>query len=361
MGSLIEPEMHAALLRALLEEPGSVLPDSASWDRWVWTARLDGVVPLLYLLVDRVPTDLTDEQRGEARQIHGAVLARCVQLEHHAIEMSKALAARGIRCVLLKGGATAHLDYPNPSWREFSDIDLLIDPADRPGATSVIEAAEWEQGYALPRGHEQFTHAVTFVRSSMELDLHQRIAHRGLGLLIPVPELLRRATPMVIAGGEVLALDEDDREIHACIHAVASRGAARRLSSVADVLLMAHLRPHRADDVLRRAEGWRVRSLVERALTDASAIAQLELPVSWTEAMRRPSAVKQDRLIERAYLAPIRRPVVEELAHLRRLPWRDRWRYARGYFSVDPDYTAQHGRSGPIAQARYVFDKLRER
>jgi hypothetical protein len=31
----------------------------------------------------------------------------------------------------------------------------------------------------------------------------------------------------------------------------------------------------------------------------------------------------------------------------------------RGYFLVDDDYTAQHGRSGLKAQLRYVFSKLR--
>jgi hypothetical protein len=39
--------------------------------------------------------------------------------------------------------------------------------------------------------------------------------------------------------------------------------------------------------------------------------------------------------------------------------WRNRWRYVRGYLATDPDYAVQHGRSGALAQARYLVSKLR--
>jgi hypothetical protein len=318
-------------------------------------------VGLLYHLVDTAPTDLTDEQRQDALQLQGSVLLRCVELEHHAIAVSRLLGAHGIRSVVLKGGATAHLDYPDPSWREVSDIDLLIDPADRAGATALLTGNGWRQGYALPGGHEQFTHAVTFVNGQMELDLHQRIAHRALGVLIPTRELIARAMPLQIAGAELFALDDVDRMIHAAIHAGAARSAQRRLSSVADVLLLADRRPDLAGSVLARAEAWRVRPLIERGERGAYDAAQLPVHTAWEAAMRSPLQ-RRDRLVERAYLSPVRRPVLEELAFLRRLRgWRPRWRYTRGYLTVGPDYASQHGRAGGWAQVRYLLSKLRSK
>ncbi|HEX5586136.1 MAG TPA: hypothetical protein VFZ17_02415, partial [Acidimicrobiia bacterium] len=118
-------------------------------------------------------------------------------------------------------------------------------------------------------------------------------------------------------------------------------------------------RPHQADDVLARAERWRVRSVVERGVLDAYAGAQLDVPTAWIDAMRRPTR-RRDRLVDRAYLSARRRPVVEELAYLRLLSgWRGRWQYVRGYFATDPEYASQHGRSGMRAQAKYVVSKLR--
>ena len=345
----------------LVGAASSSFPDRASWSEWFWFARVERVTPLLYELVDTVPTDLTDEQRGEVYQHQGVVMTRCVQLEHHMLALATGLRARGIRVVVLKGGATSHVDYPDPSLREFSDIDLLVDPGDREAAIAIVEESGWRRGYALPRGHDEFTHAVTYVRDQMELDLHQRLGHRALGLLVPPAEVLVRAVPFEVAGIEVWALDTTDRLIHACLHSVSARPADRRLSSVVDVLLLADRHAHLADEVVERAEHWRVRSLVEHAVRDAFATAQLVLPNAWTIATRRPLR-RRDRLVDWAYLRPVRRPWVEELAYLRLLGgWRSRSRYAGGYFAPSADYAEQHGRGSVFAQARYVLSKLRAR
>jgi hypothetical protein len=344
--------------------PGPVIPESATWSPWVSLARLEHVATLLYHLVDTVPTDLTEYQREEIRLRQQAVLSRCVQLEHELLDVAGMLAEHGIRAAVLKGVATARVDYQDPSWRQFVDVDVLIDPLDRIEATSVLQRAGWSQGYALPKGHELYTHAMTLVRERserVELDLHQHIGHRALGVLVPTRELLDRAVTFEIAGVELRALDEIDRLIHSAIHMVASRGPNRRLSSVADVLLAAERRPHLAREVLARAERWRVRSLVERAVLDAYELAQLQVRTEWEEAMLRPVR-RRDRLVDRAYLSPVRRPVTEELAYLRLLPgWGDRWRYVCGYLATDDDYAQQHGRRSVGAQIGYVARKLRSR
>ena len=63
-------------------------------------------------------------------------MCRCVELEHHLLAVTTVLSAHGIASVVLQGGATAHLDYPQPWWREFGDIDLLID------STNLLRATE---------------------------------------------------------------------------------------------------------------------------------------------------------------------------------------------------------------------------
>jgi hypothetical protein len=354
---LNDDDAHAALLRVAIGGTGPVVPDTASWDRWTFMAQFQRVAPLLYELVDCVPTDLSDEQREDIGQIHGAAMSRCVQLEHHAIALTGLLAEHGIRAAVLKGGATSHLDYALPSLREYSDVDLLVHPAEFSGACSLVEGKGWTQGYALPKGHERYTHAMTFVQDHMELDLHQRIAHRALGLLMPTQQLLDRATTFTVAGRELLALDDVDRLIHSSVHMVAAR-AGRRLSSVADVLVAADRRAQHAGEVLERADQLRVRPLVECAVTDAFADAGLDVHAEWADAMNRPIR-HRDRLVDRAYLSSGRRPATEELAYLRLLgDWHDRWHYLRGYFAVDPEDTAQHAGS-QTSRVRYVLSKLR--
>jgi hypothetical protein len=356
---LNDADVCATLLRVVVGRSGSVLPDTVRFPRWESLATAERITPLLYYVVDTLPTDLGDRERAEVERCQRSALAHCVWLEHQLLGVASTLAEHGIGTAVLKGAATAHLDYPDPSWRQYADVDLLIDPSDRIAATALLRRAGWSQGYALPKGHGAYTHAVTLMGERMELDLHQRIAHRALGVLVPTGELLARVVPLDIAGADLRALGDIDRLVHAAIHMVSSRGQARRLSSVADVLVMADRRPQLADEVLEQSERCRVRSLVERAVVDAYASAQLAVHEAWAEAMRRPIRSRY-RLVDRAYLSPSRRPVTEELAYLRVLPsWTDRWRYATGYLSTDADYEAQHGRSGALAQLRYVLSKLR--
>ncbi len=198
-------DRRAALLRVVVGRPGPSAPTrprGRSGRRWRGSS---GWFPCCTSWSTPFRPTSSTTQREEIAHLQQDALARCVQLEHNLLDVSRSLATHGIRSVALKGVATAHLDYPDPSWREFSDADLLIDPADRIGATAVLASEGWAQAYALAPDHERYTHAVTFARDRMELDLHQRIGRRALGVLVPTHELLHDAVPFEIAGARAAA------------------------------------------------------------------------------------------------------------------------------------------------------------
>ena len=219
-----------------------------------------------------------------------------VQLEHDLLSVASLLAGADVAFAVLKGTATAHLDHADPGDRQFGDLDLLVDPRDLVRALAVLEAAGWEQAYRLPKHHHEFTHAVTLGSGSRtELDVHQRIAHRALGRLVPTEELLARRERFAIVGRPLWALSAPDRLVHAAIHAVSSRDDYRRLSSTLDVLVLARAQAGSAEEVLRHADRWRVRSLVLLALRQAHDAARVDLPEAWAQAAAQHSAPR-DRL-----------------------------------------------------------------
>lgn len=349
---------RARLIRASLGLDGPVDPTADDWAQWLDLARTERVLPQLHEIATTTAADITDEQRAQATEIQLDVAATSVRLEHSLLEVADVLDGAGIPHAVLKGIATAHLDHPDPSHRQFGDIDLLVSPEDLVRARALLEPAGWRQAYRLPKHHEEFTHAVTFSAGGLaELDLHQHIAHRALGLLVPTDELLADRVSFEIAGRPLWALSRPDRLIHASIHAAVSRGAYQRLSSASDVLVLSASSVLDAAAVLARAEGWCVRSIVERAVRGAHESAGVPMPEGWAAAMERP-ARRTDRLVDRAYLSSRRRPVVEELAYLRRLPgWRARARYLTGYFVIDEDVSGG-ARVGLGARARYLWSRL---
>jgi hypothetical protein len=367
----LTPDRHVAervarLLRAVIGQDGptgAAANDPAANDpaAWVAVAQEHRIVPLLHAAAR---TDGVAE-RAVTEQVRGLqleVASAAVRIEHTALPVFERLEAASVPYAVLKGLATAHLDHADPSWRQFGDVDLLVAPTHLRRVRELLEADGWRQGYALPDRHERFTHAVTFHAASLvELDVHQRVGHRALGWLVPTEALLRDRMPFELAGRTVWALGELDRTIHACIHSVSSRGEYRRLSSVADVLLLSYLHEDRAAEVVERAGAWRVRSLVEAGVRDAWTAAQLPLPDGWADAFRTPP-VRRSWLVDRAYLGERRRPITEELAHLRHLPGtRDRASYVWGLLAPGAEYRAAQGRRGVRAQLRYLWGRLRSR
>jgi hypothetical protein len=345
------------LLRAAIDAPGPVDPSGDDLNAWVSMAQRERVIPQLYDVAQLCSQDLSAQQLRRVEEMQLDVASLCVRLEQSLLQVVSLLEFEGIAYAMLKGVATAHLDHTDPVRRQYGDVDLLVAPADLLKAREVLETAGWRQAYRLPPGHERFTHAVTLTSGGVtELDLHQRIAHRSLGLLVPTGELLAQRCPAEIAGRRLWALGELDRLIHAALHAVASRGSYRRLSSWADVLVLSRKLESRAPEVLERADRWSVGPLVVHAVSSAWSEALLPVPASW-RAEAQSALRERGRLVEYAYLGKGRRPAAEELAHLRHLPtWSDRFLYLYGHLRMDS------GRGfGMTARLRYLWSRMRDR
>jgi hypothetical protein len=349
---LRDAELATALLRVIADETSNVGPTAADWERWRWYAQLQRVVPLLVELVAR-QAELEEAQERQLRAAQGDAMTWAVRLEHQLLRAADILDEQAIPYAVLKGLATAHLDYPAPEWRQIGDIDLLVAPDRFATTIELFERAGWVQGYALPRGHRRFTHAVTFIKDNIELDLHQHIAHRAIGLMVPTEELLTARRSYTIAGRSLWALSDTDRLIHGALHAQLSSGTTKRLSSVADVLVMSHRSPGIATAVIDRALGWSVAHLVAASISAAFSGADLPLPDSWRHSQGR---IPEPRWTERIHLEQPQRPWALEAAYLSRLPtWHDRCLYIGGHVVGQE---GGRGRGAVRARLRYLASKL---
>lgn len=357
-----EPDRNRRLLRSCLGLSGPVEPSDTDIGEWIHEATRLRVVPLLFELVSSSSVEATNRLAEFVRSAQLDIMRQMVQLEHDLLMVADAFAARGIHFAVLKGLATAHLDYFAPELRQCSDVDLLVSPTELDAARETLNGLGWEQAYALPRHHQSFAHAITFRNGQRsEVDLHQRLAHRAVGCFVPTDELLGAARRYEIAGSQLWALSDVDRIIHAALHAVLSRGPYAHLSSVADVLVLTASRSTLAGQTVERSERWKVGNLVERAIRSSYERIGESVPLEWERTLDRPRT-SQSWLVDHAYLGPRRRPASEELAHLLALPgWSERSRYLAGYLATDPDYADQHGRHNLRMQTRYLASRLRSR
>lgn len=349
----------ASLLRVVVGEEPLDAPTPATWPEWLEFARRERVVPLLHQLVEHGHGELDDAQHLELREAQVEVMSVAAQHDRHLLEVSQTLASVDVRAIALKGAAVANLDYPDPSWRQYGDLDILIPERDLHRACDTLGDTGWTEWYPLPERHRRFAHAITLTRGQgWELDVHQRLAHRAIGRMIPVDLLVAGRSSLRIAGTLVWALGADDRLLHAALHAELSHGVSRRLSSVGDVLLLASAMVERAPTILARANAWSLRPMIERSIASAFVLARLAVPEGWSEAMTVPA--HRDRLVELTYGGDRRHRLLEEVLHARTLSsWRDRWTYLSAFVSTGEDYAARQGRD-LRAQLAYLRRRLRD-
>jgi hypothetical protein len=145
----------------------------------------------------------------------------------------------GVRWAVSKGPVLADVVWPHPDMREYTDLDILVHPADFAMALRTLERLHfalvdrnWPEIHRLGRAELAMRGP-----SGLPLDLHWDIAvapHDRRVFRADLPGMLERVRRVRLGNGvEVPALDATDTLLHVGIHAALS--GANRLMWIADV------------------------------------------------------------------------------------------------------------------------------
>jgi len=245
----------------------------------------------------------TDEQAAQVDAAHASLMGHVVVLEQVLVTASTRLSAAGIGHRVLKGSANAWLDWPEPSMRTFSDVDILLADDYSRGLQALESVGCRRRTIEVHPGFDRrFGKGTTLVGpTGHEVDVHRTLAAGAYGLLIKGDELLEGGDPLTVGGRQLLALARPQRLVHACYHALLGDVRARHatLRDIGELILGCD--PEEGRRAHELAASWDGRAPVAAAVTSATAL--LRLPpthplVRWARAYE-PTAAEQRRL--RAY------------------------------------------------------------
>lgn len=291
------------------------------------------------------PPDLTHEVTARARGEAGAEMVRA----REATRALEALAAVGVRALVLKGTALAYTVYRHPSLRSRNDTDVLVRPGDRETARAALEsigyrATNYCDGDVLFRQYElqrrdEFgcTHA---------FDIHWGLSTQVLFAdLFNFDELDRNAVPIPPLGDNARAPGAVDALLLACIHPAMHHQNEERLIWLYDVhLLAARLSATDWDRLADIAASKSVAAICRQALERAAARFGTPVP---PVALHRLTLAAARGEASAQYLNPGRRWATELAASLGALGWRDRLRLIREVAFPAPRYMlVAYGLSG---------------
>lgn len=237
------------------------------------------------------------------------VLATQLHIEAAARTAGALLTDAGIDFRVLKGLASAHLDYPGPHYRQTGDVDLLV----RSGTVqAVVDLLASIDARPLPDTSRSpwTTKGLTLRRDpGIELDLHNRLFVRSRPddfLLDEPPD------PQSIPG--LPALQPAGRLVNAAGAFMLSTVGSRRMSGLFDItrILDTHeIEPQRARSV---AERLRVGGIVGDALRLESELSGRDLDAAYDD------WPTMGLLDQRTRRGPRRNLWLEHLVRLRHVP-----------------------------------------
>lgn len=290
-----------------------------STDHLQLVAERQRVLPQLYRAVrSGMVTNASDRWVAQLRDRTMSAAETTLAAHAAAMEVTRRLHGIGIDdVVVLKGCATAHLDYERAVDRFSSDVDLLV-----PGDAIDDVVAEFDAlDEVVTRGrrwHRRYGHSTTLHGlNDVELDMHVRVAQGYVGLSTPPEDLRLETVPFSIGDIRMRGLDGPNRLIHAAVH---TRSVHIGLHSRRDVPQLVLVSGVDWEEAVDRAERWQIGHFL--ALGVLTAWRSFELPdhplTVWAErhrpTSRRETAaarIATDRLRGSVLVGPLALPTRE--------------------------------------------------
>lgn len=313
-------------------------------------AVLDGALPA------------TDTQIEQAHDAHLAAMTGVLRVEHTLLEVAEQLTSAGVDFRVLKGSGVARLDYPDPSLRQFCDVDLLVQSEQFDLAVATLVASGNIRRFAEPRPgfDRRFSKGTSFITpSKCEIDLHRTFVMGPFGLRVRLDDLWETSTAFDVGGVKMQALGNEERFLHACYHAALGDAEPRLVPQrdVAEMLLFGTLDISRVREVMAR---WKGDAVIARAVRTTWETLRLADAVALSTWALRYTPDDRDRKALEVYTSHHNNYAAKSFEALRAIPrLRDRAAFIRALTFPQRSYLQDRQR-GVLARWRRAVGEVRE-
>lgn len=227
----------------------SVRHPQFDWDVLLHEADRHGLNPLLSRwLENAAPHAVSAGIRAELQQARQANLLRNLRLTGELWELLELFTNHNLTAVPFKGPTLAALANEDLSWRQFGDLDLLLDRRDIARASELLRARGYKLSldWAATRDARflEVTYALEFFHpeKSLLVELHWALFPKYLGFHFAFAEMRQRLVSVQVGGKLMQTLALDDLLLYLCAH-----GAKHFWETLHGVVDMAVLLQQRAD------------------------------------------------------------------------------------------------------------------
>jgi hypothetical protein len=298
--------------------------------------------------------DLQDGEQRELVQHHANAMLWALALERELVFVTALFEEAGIGSVVLKGPAVAHTVYPDPAWRSFGDLDLLVEASDLARAVELLRAEGFERRLPEPRAgfDARFGKGVELRNASrIDVDLHRTLALGSFGVWLDTRALFERTEAFALGGRTFRKLDAEALLAHAALHATLG-SRSPRLVALRDIAQISNSASPDWSEVERLSRSWHAQVVIAAALEGASAQLGWRIPPEAEPLLNRRASRREHRALA-AYSRGSQRSDALALGSLRTIKGiRAKAAYARAMLLPSREFLA--ARASDRTEASYL-------
>ncbi len=292
---------------------------------------------------------LPERQKEELLERHRENMVWALGLERILLDLADRLDERDIEFVVLKGPSLAHTVYPDPSWRPFGDLDLMVRTLDWRRALTLLADLGYRRLLPEPRKgfDERFGKAATHENAAgQQVDLHRTLVLGPFGLWMDPEELLEYRGQFSLGGRSIACLDATGRFVNTCVHA--TLGLQRPLLHMLRDVVQTMGDRVEWDRVAEWSRRWHLAPVIRHALVTMSSTFAVACPAEAMDATR--SATKVERRALEAYTTARRSRGGTAIATLRAIRgFRGKAGYVRALALPEKRFMRERAGNGGIA------------
>lgn len=301
-------------------DPSPIEVTGEGWPEFIGGVRRQKLTGLAVEAMQAGQLRLASEHERQLVLEHRKAMLLALALERSLLGLAEAFGGKGIDLVVLKGPSIAHTMYPDPSWRPFGDLDVLVRTSDWQRACALLPRLGYRRKYPEPRPGfvERFGHtAVHESAEGIEIDLHRTLVSGPFGLRMNTDELFEQTGMFALGGRWLPRLGDTALLAHACVHA--SLGfRPPMLLPLRDVVQVADAGAVEWERLDAMAARWRLRVVFDHAFRTAGEILRAELPEEAVNGTNGPFPRREQRALL-AYASSRRDQGGKALASLREI------------------------------------------
>lgn len=306
-----------------------------------WTALLNlaeqhGLIPVLYERVADLGDQVPPEPLHQFKCAFEQNARQTLWLTKLLFTVNDLFKEKGVVAMPYKGPALAALLYGNVTGREYSDIDILIRPADVSRAKAALLNAGFKPALQL-RPREEKAYLATGYEYTFHgpkdpnlIEIQWRVLPRFYAIDFDLAGFIRRSRSIPIEGQVIETLSNEDLLLVLCAHA--AKHAWSKLSWIRDIADLERSTNLDWDKVAKQASELGLRRILAATFVIANTMLGTTTPVSIQRWIDEDCEAKR---IGQQLCRTLRRgeePELESLAYFRlmaqvRERWRDRLRF----------------------------------